>query len=100
MSWFGRTYGNACSRRWQVADKEILKVLLEALQERADGEEDKDLKTLFREVRDELRTLNGTTKEDRTKRQEAKEIEDLAKSAYPALRSRMLGDSHVETPQG
>jgi hypothetical protein len=94
-------YGGGYYRRLQVAEqKEILKALLEALQEKADDEEDKDLKTIFREVRDELRTLNGTTKEDRTKRQAAEEMEELARTTYPALRSHLAGATHLEHPQG
>ena len=38
-------------------EKEVLAMLAKALQQRTDEEEDKDLKTLFREVRDELRNV-------------------------------------------
>jgi hypothetical protein len=67
------------------AEKEILATLVKALQQRTDEEEDKDLKTLFREVRDELRVLNGNTKEEVAARKKDKEIEELAKK-FPALR--------------
>jgi hypothetical protein len=74
-----------------VGDKDILKELLKALQQRSDDEEDKDLKTLFREVRDELRIMNGNTKEDRASREQAKTDEELAKM-FPALRQRGYGN--------
>ncbi len=80
-------------------EKEVLAMLAKALQQRTDEEEDKDLKTLFREVRDELRTLNGNTKESRAEREQRQFVEDMAKK-YPPLRSRMAGASHIETPQG
>jgi hypothetical protein len=67
--------------------KDILKALLEALQERSDDEDDKDLKTLFREVRDELRIMNGTTKEDRALK-EPQKVYDEAVKTYSAMRSR------------
>jgi hypothetical protein len=80
-------------------EKEVLAMLAKALQQRTDEEEDKDLKTLFREVRDELRVLNGNTKESRAEREQRQFVEDMAKK-YPPLRSRMAGSSHIETPQG
>jgi len=85
-----------------VADeKEVLQALLKALQQRSDDEDDKDLKTLFKEVRDELRVLNGNTQEDRAARKRADEIEELSRTSYPALKSRFSSDPrHVETPHG
>jgi hypothetical protein len=84
-----------------MADKkELLATLLEALQDRSDQEEDKDLKTLFREVRDELRTMNGTAKENNADREHREFVEEMATKKYPALRSRMGGASDLRTPQG
>ncbi len=80
-------------------EKEILAALLKALQQRSDEEEDKDLKTLFREVRDELRQLNGNTKESREARDEAKQIAELEKK-YPALRAQRQGVTNFQTPAG
>ena len=81
--------------------KELLKTLLEALQDKSDETEDKDLKTLFKEVRDELRIANGNTVEAREAREREREVEELARTSYPALRSRFSTDPrHVETPHG
>jgi hypothetical protein len=54
---------------------------------------------LFREVRDELRTMNGNAKESNADREEREFVEQQAKK-YPALRSRMGGASDVRQPQG
>jgi hypothetical protein len=81
-------------------EKSILQVLVKALQQREGEEDDKDLKTLFRDVRDELRIMNGNTKEDRAAREQDKEMDELARTAYPALRSRRAGATHLETPAG
>jgi hypothetical protein len=82
-------------------EKEVLATLLRALQQRSDEEEDKDLKTLFREVRDELRVLNGNTKEDVAARKERQQIEEMTRK-YPALRQKMAGSSGSQygSPRG
>jgi hypothetical protein len=82
-----------------AGERELLATLLSALRQRSDEEEDKDLKTLFREVRDELRVLNGNTQESRAEREQREFVEAQAKQ-YPALRSKMAGASRVESPQG
>jgi hypothetical protein len=71
-----------------MGEENILKTLLTELQKHADSEEDKDLKTLFGEVRDELRTLNKGMGADRESKEEAKEVQMLVKEGMTALRSR------------
>lgn len=71
------------------SESEVLSALLKALQQKSDETDDRSMKQLFKEVRDELRTLNKSLSGRQEVTEREKEIQHLAKSAYPALQSRL-----------
>jgi hypothetical protein len=71
-----------------MADEDdVLATLMRALEKRAEDSQDRSMRKLFVEVRDELRTLNANLSGETEQQELDAETEELAKH-YPALRTR------------
>jgi hypothetical protein len=68
-------------------EPDAIDALMRALQRRAEDEGDKNTRTLFTEVRDELRKLNDNLSGQHADDDLAAEHEDLSRR-YPALKTK------------
>jgi hypothetical protein len=77
----------------------VLERLLRELQTRSEGAEDASMRTLFTEVRDELKKLNEGLHGDRDQRENDEEVAELARKGYTALKTRMRNPVELQQPR-